>query len=153
MIKHWKGGFSERKGKTLKLNWNPKGYAIVKLYREGRKKTITVHRLVAIAFVSNPENKTMINHKDANKTNNTPENLEWCCNAENIQHAYDHGLIPRNKGEECYNSKLTEKDVQYIKENYKKGCKELGARGLARKFNVTHSLVLNIVKGKGWKHV
>ena len=66
------------KPKILKLNLKSNGYLYVDLCKERKKKTYTVHRLVAIAFIPNPDNLPMINHKDECKTNNIPENLEWC---------------------------------------------------------------------------
>jgi hypothetical protein len=81
-------------GKILKQGFNHKGYPIVYLSKDGKQKTITVHRLVALAFVDNALNLPQVNHKDGVKTNNYANNLEWCTNAYNQKHAYDIGLQP-----------------------------------------------------------
>lgn len=81
-------------GKILKQGFNHKGYPIVYLSKNGKQKTITVHRLVALAFIENPLNLPQVNHKDGIKTNNHVGNLEWCTNSYNQQHAYDIGLQP-----------------------------------------------------------
>ena len=67
-------------------NITDKGYRTVLIRDNGKERTVFVHRLVALAFVPNPQNKPQINHKDGNKLNNRPENLEWCTNAENAWH-------------------------------------------------------------------
>ena len=64
--------------KILVQNIGKLGYAYVNLYLNGKAKTIKTHRLVAMAFLPNPENKPMVNHKDEVKTNNVVDNLEWC---------------------------------------------------------------------------
>lgn len=66
------------KGKQLNPILDRKGYKFVILSRQGRLKNMKVHRLVAMAFIPNPENYPEINHKDENKVNNFVENLEWC---------------------------------------------------------------------------
>lgn len=64
--------------KILKLGKNKNGYMIVVLCKNGKTKTCQVHRLVANAFIGNPNNLPMINHKDENPSNNCVDNLEWC---------------------------------------------------------------------------
>ena len=70
-----------------------KGYFHVSLAKESVKKIFKVHRLVAIAFIPNLQNKPVINHKDLNPKNNFVENLEWNTNAENTHHYQDHFII------------------------------------------------------------
>ena len=64
-------------------NVGSEGYAGVKLYKDGKKKSFRVHRLVAEAFLDNKDNLPMVNHKDENKVNNNISNLEWCDNSYN----------------------------------------------------------------------
>lgn len=73
-----------------------KGYLRVDLFKNGTRKHFKVHRLVAMAFIPNPENKPQINHKDGNKKNNSVTNLEWVTDSENKHHKslMDKGVIP-----------------------------------------------------------
>ena len=71
-------GRVRRNGKILKPRKNAGGYFQVNLYKNGIVKQSYIHRLVAYAFLPNPQNLPQINHKDENKSNNTVDNLEWC---------------------------------------------------------------------------
>ena len=73
-------------GKQLKQSMHTKGYKTVSLTKDGKTKTLFVHRLVAEAFIPNVDNLPMVNHKDEDKTNNFVENLEWCTNDYNINY-------------------------------------------------------------------
>lgn len=72
-----------------------KGYRRVELYSNNGRKTINIHRLVAMTFIPNPDNKETINHIDGNKINNRVDNLEWNTRQENFNHANDNGLHPK----------------------------------------------------------
>lgn len=87
------------KGVNLRPYLNTKGYLKVELSsgkRESRK-TFSVHRLVALAFIPNPNNYPQVNHKDGDKTNNSVSNLEWCTNSMNQLHAWRTGLQKSTK--------------------------------------------------------
>lgn len=76
----------------LKNKLTKDGYHETTLYKNNKSKCIRTHRLVAIAFIPNPNNKPQINHIDGNKLNNNVNNLEWCTNRENIDHSLKTGL-------------------------------------------------------------
>ena len=86
------------KERILKPALNDSGYKIVVLTKNKKSKSLRVHRLVALAFIPNLENKPQVNHKDGNKLNNHIDNLEWCTNSENEIHAYKLGLKKINDG-------------------------------------------------------
>lgn len=93
--------FSHRTNKFLKLHINRRGYCTFSTKINGRdSKAICfkVHRVVAEAYLLNPENKSEVNHIDGNKLNNNVINLEWVSRSENIQHAYNTGLKFAAKG-------------------------------------------------------
>lgn len=79
--------------RELKPATDPKGYLRTALSQGNKWKTVKIHRLVAQAFIPNPENKPQVNHKDGNKQNNCVENLEWATNYDNAHHALEHGLF------------------------------------------------------------
>lgn len=83
---------SVRKPKELKQSLNADGYPTVLLTNGGKKRSVTVHRLVGETLLERVDGKDTINHKDGDKTNNTLENLEWADRSEQMIHAYSNGL-------------------------------------------------------------
>ena len=83
-----KKGFCRNSTHLLRQRDNGFGYKICQLMKNGKRRVISTHRLVAIAFIPNPDNKKQVNHKDGNKYNNHYSNLEWCTNSENQLHKF-----------------------------------------------------------------
>lgn len=99
-------------GRILKPNKTHKGYLQVKLCKDGGKVGYSIHRLVAKAFIPNPDNYPQVNHIDEDKTNNNVNNLEWCTNQYNVVHSI-HKLskkvgqyFPNGKLFAIYNSSM-----------------------------------------------
>ena len=90
-------GVIHKPERILKQGFNKKGYPVVYLDDNGTTKMRCVHRLVAIAFIDNPENKPQVNHIDGIKIHSYASNLEWCTNLENQRHARKLGLV-KNHG-------------------------------------------------------
>lgn len=91
--------------KKQPIHW--KGYPMVTLRKPVQVcKTFRTHRLVAEAFIPNPEKYPQVNHKDGDKTNNHVDNLEWCNNSMNQQHSVDNGLRVMPRGLDVKRSKL-----------------------------------------------
>lgn len=84
-------------GRSIKPSLNENGYWYVSLWKNNKGKTFSLHRLVAQAFIPNPENKPFVNHLDADRTNTHKDNLEWCTQSENIKHAYQLGTMSQKK--------------------------------------------------------
>lgn len=90
-------GYRIRKGKILKPGLNRYGYQFVYLYKDGKAKMHTVHKLVAQAFISNPQHFKEINHIDEVKTDNRASNLEWCDRSYNINFGSRNERISKAK--------------------------------------------------------
>ena len=85
--------------KELKHKRDKYGYCHVHLHHKSFNKELRVHRLVARAFIPNPDNKPQVNHKNGDKSDNCVDNLEWCTPSENVKHAYRTGLKYPSGGE------------------------------------------------------
>lgn len=113
-------------------------------YLIGRKFTL-LHRIVAKAFVPNPDNKPFVNHIDGNKLNNEASNLEWVTASENMLHAYQNGLRPYPKGELNPTSKLSQLQVNEIRVLAKNGVKQ---KEVARLYGVHPTVISKIINNK-----
>lgn len=139
---------THRKGIMKKIWLYKTGYLYTELCKDDVKKKHKIHRLVAMAFIENPnpEKYDIINHIDGNPLNNNVSNLEWIDNRGNQIHAIETGL---NKyvGTNSYWSKLTEAQVKFIRENYKpRG--EYNFCTMAKMFGVTPNTIQNVIRGK-----
>ena len=97
------------KEKILKPVTNTFGYLQVTLCKNNKKKLVTVHRLVAEAFLPNPHNYSCVNHKDENKQNNNVSNLEWC----SAQYNNTYGTRIERVAEKTTNGKCSKPVLQY----------------------------------------
>lgn len=137
--------------KILKNNLQKTGYLSVGLKINGKRKTISVHRLVAMSFIPNPDDKPYVNHINGIKTDNSIENLEWSTAKENTDHGIKLGLINGIKGEKNCFSMLSNSDVLEIRKIHE-NCK-ITYRETAKKYNVTGENISMIVKRKTWTHI
>jgi uncharacterized protein (UPF0248 family) len=110
------------------------------------KKYYYVHRLVALHFIPNPENKPQVNHIDGNSLNNHYTNLEWCTQKENNQHAFRIGL--QQLGENRPNAKLLNKDIKTIKKLYRP--KTFPYHKIAEIYNVSYVTIWKVVNNKSY---
>ncbi|QDP42961.1 HNH endonuclease [Bacillus phage vB_BmeM-Goe8] len=130
-------------GRVLKNLIDSNGYHRLSLNLDGKRKTYEVHRLVALAFIPNPESKPMVNHiKGDQKGNNRVDNLEWATGKENSQHAVDTGLSGKTKLNEAIVKEIKQLLVNKVPQNV-----------IAAKFRVTRQCVSSIQRGKTWSHV
>lgn len=134
--------YSLKTKRVLRENFN-NGYKIVAL---GKQTCYFVHRLVAITFIPNPNNFPVVNHKNAIKTDNRVENLEWCTQKFNAEHAMVNNLY--ECGSNRYNAKLKEKDIPVIKKLSSEG---FSNSEIARRFDVDSSTIRHIIIGTRWK--
>jgi len=152
---NWRGSGREAIMKPARDNG---GYLRTMLKHDnGKISTIKVHRIIAMTFLDNPENKETINHKNGIKTDNRVINLEWSSRSENCKHAFDTNLNS-NKGQNNPASSLTDKEVIEIRNNYQYGRKSRHDGGftkkqIADKYNTTFATIKQIIQGKSWKHL
>ena len=138
------GNIKNKDGYQKKINVAKNGYCIVDLYKNNIRHTYTVHRLVAQAFLDNPYNLDIVNHKDGDKTNNCVSNLEWCDYSYNLKHALDNNL---RKPVHEYMAKLSEQEVREIPVMANMG---LSKAEIARYLMVPIDMIKKIFNGTIW---
>lgn len=149
-VRRSRPGTSTMAGRLLAPSPSVDGYPLVVLTINGKGKREAVHRLVASAFLGEKPPGTEINHKDANKTNNRPENLEYITHRENMIHASLNGCFGDRRGEKGPSSVLTERDVLRIRELYEDGVIKAE---LSRQFKVGYTTITNVVRRVTWSHI
>lgn len=141
-------GRFKKNGVILRGHVDPVGYVRVAHWRNGKRKLVYLHRLVAEAFC--PRHGTEVNHKDCDKGNNKASNLEWCSRKENMRHASVNALFPDRKGSKHPAARFTEEQVRWIRQ-FKRWGVSLYAFTLV--FPENTAAVSDIYNNRSWKHV
>ena len=134
--------------KELSPSDNGRGYLVVGLVFNGKRNTIGVHRLVAMAYLDNPLQLKEVNHKDGDKRNNCLSNLEWCTRGENIAHAYKNSLrsATGTENSRCLTDEATVREIcLLLQAGY--SCAKI------RDLGYKYGLVRKIKDKSNWKHI
>jgi hypothetical protein len=138
------------------------GYLQVALQKDGKLKSFKVHRLVALTFLDNPENKPQVNHIDCDKTNNKITNLEWVTAKENTAHSIKMGTFSFQSSAKSINrfikrgelnggALLTDLKVKEIRSKFVP--RKYTRKMLALEYNVKESTIKDVLSKKSWKHI
>lgn len=135
-------------GRILKAQRMPIGYLSVRPVVDGKNKVFCVHALVAHAFHGARPDRYSVNHKDGDKTNNTPGNLEYVTHAGNMRHAAEAGMMVHGINHPA--AKLTDDAVRALRADRGAG---LSFSRLARKYGISIATAFNAANGTNWKHI
>ena len=122
------------------------GYFCIAISHAGKRTKYLLHRLIASAFCEGFDHKITVNHKNGNKLDNLPENLEWVTLAANTMHEWETGLV-NLRGEGQPGHKLKRIQVADILNRLSKGCR---VAELAQEFSVSQSTIYKIRSGTRW---
>ncbi len=116
----------------------------------GPRAVLKVHRVVAMAWLPNPDSLPVVNHIDCDPRNNNVENLEWCTQPDNIRHSKRLGRYPDNhwSGRRSPNANLTDADASQVREMYETG--EWSHERLGKHLGISKRTVFRIVKGESY---
>ena len=142
------GRVFNNQNKEMKLDSSARYLRVQLIYQDGTVKKELVHRLVAKAFIPNPENKPDVNHIDGNKLNNHVSNLEWVTKSENMVHARDNKLIP--VGEENYNSKYYDEQINEACRLMQEGYRNCD---ICSMLDLPKNIVSQLRNGVIWNHI
>jgi AraC-like DNA-binding protein len=142
------GNVKKPSGKLVKHRSDKNGYRICELKSDGRWRTFKVHRLVAAAFIDTTVSASLhVNHKNGDKSDNRADNLEWVTVSEN--HFHKCRTLGLAAGENQYKAKLTNQQVQQIREMFFK--KQIDLDGIANRFRICIGAASNVVSGKSYR--
>jgi len=153
----WEDGrvISHFTGNTMKYSYRKsrgnQTYPTVQLHLDKKHVVLSLHRLLAQAFIPNPNNLPQINHKDGNGLNFALDNLEWCTPGQNVKHAHDTGLFKPDyaKGTEIPNAVINDEIARKIKYDYR----HLTQKARAKMFGIKRGVVQSIDDNRNWKHI
>lgn len=134
--------------KILKCSTDSDGYKFIRIYKNGKRKFASLHRLVASEFLDPDPNRTQVAHNDGNPSNNLVSNLRWATNKENCGDKLLHGT--HLQGESCGSSKLCELNVRNIRRLHASGY--IFAE-IAPAYSVSAQTISSIVKKTAWRHI
>ena len=138
--------YRNKNGDELKVKTSRTGYKVAKLTKNGKRKWMSVHRLVAMAFIP-PYSGEQVNHIDADKTNNHVENLEWCTAKENTLHAIKLGLFDDSSQKLAEANMARRKAVEATNIDTGEIIKFISMREAARMLNIDRKDIYRHLKG------